>query len=307
MSVKDFTYILITPAKNEENNLPKLIPSIIKQMVTPVAWFIVDDGSDDETYQIIRKATSDYLWIHSLRLETRGTYDIEEHYASVCRKGFKYALKYCDENNIEFDYIALSDADMVYPKNYFYQLLLFLSNNSDFGIASGKILIMDKSGGIHTEGKTHYNDQPRGTGRVWRKETFEQTNGYMLTKSPDTVSNIMALLKGWKIKQLAPVECYQLRDTGGKIDLWDGYFSMGKRAYYLNANFLSLFNVVVDINLISRQRKSLIKSIAYISGYFQSFIRREGKIENVAIKRYMGSYKRVIREYLLFMKKVIAK
>lgn len=309
MSEKDFSYILITPAKNERDNLPKLMRSIINQNIKPVVWFIVDDGSNDETPHIIAEATSRYLWIHSLKIDTEGIYDIMgEHYAFCCREGFKYALNYCEKNSIEFGYIALSDADMIYPKDYFSLLITFLRNNREYGIVSGEMLIKVDKRGIYKESKAlPGGDHPLGTGRIWRKETFEETEGYIVSKSPDSVSNVMALLKGWKIKQLTNVKYYQTRDTGEKIDLWDGYFNRGKRAYYLNANFLSIFNVIVDIMLISRQRKSLIKSLAFISGYFQSFIIREDKIENAEIKKYIGSYKRVIGSYLLFLKDLIAK
>ena len=308
MSIKEFTYILITPAKDEEDNLPKLIQSIINQNVKPIAWFIVDDGSDDETYQIISKATSGYSWIHSLKLETRGAYDIEEHYAFVCCRGFEYAFKYAERNNIQFEYAALSDADMIYPEDYFHQLLLFLRNNSEYGIVSGNISIKDERQGIYEESKVlPGGDYPLGTGRLWKKETFEETNGYIVIKSPDAVSNIMALLNGWKIKRLAEVKCYQTRDTGGKINLGDGYFNRGKRAYYLNIKLLSIFNNIVDIMLISRQKNSMTKSLAFFCGYFQSFIRREDQIENDEVKRYIGSYKRVIRHYWLFLKYLIAR
>ena len=299
----EYAYILVTPAKNEGNNLPELIQSIVHQNVKPVAWFIVDDGSDDETPHILNKVTSEYSWIHSLRLDTKGAYDIGEHYASVCCRGFEYAFKYAERNNIQFEYIALSDADMIYPEDYFHQILLFLRNKSEYGIASGNLLIKDEKQCIYKESVVLLGDDyPIGTGRVWRKETFEETNGYIVTKSPDVVSDIMALLNGWKIKRLADVKCYQTRDTGGKINLWDGYFNRGTRAYYLNANFLSLFNVIVDIMLISRQKNSMTKSLAFFCGYFQSFIQREDQIENDEVKRYIGSYKRVIRHYWLFLK-----
>lgn len=309
MGTEKLSYILLTPAKNEEVNLPKLMHSIINQNIKPVVWFIVDDSSTDNTSHLLDEATVRYSWIHSLKLDTKGVYDIiGEHYAFCCREGFKYALSYCEKNNIEFEYIALSDADMIYPKGYFSQLIMFLRNNMEYGIVSGEMLIKDDRKGIYKESEVLQGvDYPLGTGRIWRKETFEETEGYVVSKSPDSVSNVMALLKGWKIKQLTNVKYYQTRDTGGKINLWKGYFTRGKRAYYLNANFLSLFNVIVDITLISRQRKSLIKSFAFISGYFQSFIRREDQIENVEIKKYIGSYKRVISSYLVFFKALIAK
>ena len=303
-----FAYILITPAKNEEDSLPELIRSIVNQNVKPVAWVIVDDGSGDKTPQIINKATSECPWIHSLKLDTKGAYDIGEHYAFVCRKGFIYALNYCEENNIEFEYIALSDADMRYPTDYFSQLITFLRNNSEYGIVSGKLLIKDGRGNIYEENKIHLGGgDPYGTGRVWRKETFKETNGYVLTKSPDGVSNITALLKGWKTKRLADIECYQTRETGEKISLWNGHFARGERAYYLNANFLSIVGSIVNMILISRQKNSMIKSLAYFSGYFRSFIRRDDKIENDDVKRYIGSYKRSIRNYWLALKGLVAR
>lgn len=304
MSVKEFTYIILTPAKNEEDNLPELIQSIVKQNVKPVAWFIVDDGSDDETYQIIRKATSEYSWIHSLKLETKGAYDIGEHYASVCITGFDHALNYCEQNNLRFEYIVLSDADMIYPTDYFTKCINFLHSNDQFGIVSGKILIKDKRGKIYEEDRFPLGEEgyPYGTGRVWRREAFADTDGYLFTKAPDSVSTVIALEKGWKVKRLNDVVFYQIRDTGGKNGLWSGYFNKGKRSYYLNGNPLSVLNALIYLMLISRQKNSLIKSLALFCGYFQSFIRREDQIENDEVKRYIGSYKRVIRYYWLFLK-----
>ena len=298
----EYAYILVTPAKNEGNNLPELIQSIVHQNIKPMAWCIVDDGSEDETFQVINHATLEYPWIHSLKLGTKGPYNLG-HVAFIYHQGFNYLLNYCEKNGIEFKFVASSDADTIYPKDYFSQLINFLYNHKECGIVSGKVFIKGVKGNIYEECKIILSHSgPYGTGRVWRREAFEETNGYPLVKAWDTVSNIKALLKGWKIKILTDVHCYQTRDTGGKINLWDGYFNRGTRAYYLNANFLSLFNVIVDIMLISRQKNSMTKSLAFFCGYFQSFIRREDQIENDEVKRYIGSYKRVIRHYWLFLK-----
>ena len=47
-------YIIITPAKDEEENLPNLISSIVKQSIQPLLWLIVDDGSVDSTPVLIK-------------------------------------------------------------------------------------------------------------------------------------------------------------------------------------------------------------------------------------------------------------
>lgn len=299
----NFAYILVTPAKDEEDSLPALIKSIVNQSLPPTAWFIVDDGSKDRTPQIVNQASSEHSWIHSVRLDTKLTYDIGKHYASVCIKGFDQSLSYCEQNDLEFSYIALSDADIIYPSNYFERCINFLHNNSGYGIVSGKLLIKDKRGSIYEENKIFLGEgEPHGTGRVWRRQAFMDTGGYMLTKSPDSVSNVMALLSGWKIRQVHDVECYQTRPTGGKIGVWNGYFNRGERAHYLNANPLHVFNCIVNMIFISREKRSIVKSVAFLSGYSKSLLKRERQIEIDAIRKYMGSYKRVFRNYWLFLK-----
>lgn len=298
-----FVYILVTPVKNEEDNLPNLIQSIVSQSVQPTAWFMVDDGSEDRSSQIVSQAVSAHPWIHLVRLDTNRVYDIGEHYASVCIVGFGHALTYCEQNNLKFEHIALSDADMIYPEDYFAKCIHFLRDNKQFGIVSGRILIRDKGGHVYEEDRIQLgHGEPCGTGRVWRKETFADTGGYIVAKSPDTVSNVKALLRGWKIKQLANVICYQSRDTGGKTGLWSGYFDRGGRAYYLNMNPLSIFNAIVDMMFISRPKKPIIKSLALLSGYCKSFFRREQRLEDDEVKNYLGSYRRVVKHYWLFLK-----
>ena len=43
------SYVLVTPARNEEAFIQKTIESVIHQTVLPVKWVIVDDGSTDKT------------------------------------------------------------------------------------------------------------------------------------------------------------------------------------------------------------------------------------------------------------------
>lgn len=303
MNEQNYAYILITPAKNEEKYLPKLIHSIVSQNVKPSAWFIIDDGSSDSTNDIVKNASSMYDWIHGIRLDSKSSYDIEEHYSQVCRDGFSKAIQYCENNHIPFEFVALSDADMKYPEEYFYDLIKILADNPKYGIVSGKVQIMDDVDKIHSEYKVlPGSDHPMGTGRVWKFECFKDTDGYMITKSPDTVSNAYAMLKGWEIKQFDNFYCYQLRATGNKMSFWNGYYSKGRRAYYVGTNPLTIMNVIIDMIFISRQYKSMMKSAAYFIGYMNSLIKREPQLENVQIRKYIGSYKRVFKNYYIFIK-----
>lgn len=47
-------YIVVTPCRNEEKNIPNLVQSITAQTIRPVLWVIVDDGSTDRTSEIVK-------------------------------------------------------------------------------------------------------------------------------------------------------------------------------------------------------------------------------------------------------------
>jgi glycosyltransferase involved in cell wall biosynthesis len=298
-------YILVTPVKNEEANLPTLIQSIVNQVLRPIAWFMVDDGSDDKSPQIISQAASEYPWIRLVKLQENISYDLGKHYASVCIVGFEQALAYCEQNGVRFEYIALSDADMVYPQDYFANCIKFLRDNRQFGIVSGTMLVKKEGENIYEEDRSVLGDgEPLGTGRVWRNETFVDTGGYILAKSPDVISNVKALLRGWRVKRLPDISCYETRDTGGKTGVRSGYSAKGERSYYLGVTPLGIFNAIITMMFISRQRNCVTKSLALLVGYCKSFLQREERLDDKEVRRYMGSYRRVLKNYWLFLRRL---
>lgn len=271
-------YLLVTPAKNEEQNLPEVSKSVIGQKLKPGLWIIVDDGSTDGTPLILENLQANCSWIQSIRLPPRPR-DITFHYSYVCKQGFDYALEYCRENNIKFDYIGLLDADTVLEENYFGKLLAEFEKDNSLGIVSGGIYY-DTDGKLSLEVTTKY--LPRGTGRIWKKECFLETGGYQVEPSPDSISNIKALLRGWRIMQYVDVVQIQKRKTSAANGLWNGYLKNGWMAYYLGKNpFVALINV-----LYFSVKPPYYTGIAYCWGYFSSAIKREKKIQDPEIRAY---------------------
>jgi glycosyltransferase involved in cell wall biosynthesis len=136
---KDYTasrrYILTTPVKNEEKNLPKLIESIVKQTVRPLLWAIVDDGSIDKSPKIIKEAKDKYNWIQSIWLNDT-IRDRGLHLATVMKKGFDFAIEYCKKNGIVFDYLGNVDADAILEDSSFKNLIKKFESNPKLGIGS---------------------------------------------------------------------------------------------------------------------------------------------------------------------------
>lgn len=284
----EYYNIVVTPAKNEEDNLPHLIESIANQSILPLLWVIVDDGSTDSTPNIIEEAMDKYPFIKSVRLGPHPR-DLGAHYAYVCKMGFDYAIDFCENTNIIFNYISLVDSDMIIEKQFFEKIILEFKNNSDTGIISGGVYF-EKEGEIILDSTS--KKLPRGGCRVWNYKCFTETDGYSISVCPDSVSNVKALLRGWKIFQLHNAISIQSRPTSGAEGLWKGFVNNGNYAYSLNKNpILVLMNFLYFI-----LKKPHYIGIAYLYGYLSATLKKIEKISDEEVKNYYWNDR--LKEYL---------
>src|SRR5437867_13286028 len=65
------SYVLITPARNEEAFIEKTIESMVRQTVLPAKWIIVNDGSTDTTASTVSRYLENYGWMELVNLPPR--------------------------------------------------------------------------------------------------------------------------------------------------------------------------------------------------------------------------------------------
>jgi glycosyltransferase involved in cell wall biosynthesis len=280
--------IIITPAKDEENNLPHLIKSIINQTVKPLLWVIVDDGSIDTTPMIIKEAENKHSFIKSIRLGAHPR-DIGAHYAYVCKSGFDFAINFCEDKKITYNYISLIDADMKLEKQFFEKIYSAFERNSNLGIVSGGVYL-EKNGKLVAENTRL--DLPRGGCRIWKYKCFKETGGYQISVCPDSVSNVKSIIRNWKLLQLKNAIAIQARPTSGGDNLWAGFVNNGTYAYCLNKNpILVLMNFAHFL-----LKKPYYIGVAYLYGYLLALLKKIPKIADEEVKEYY--WNRRLKEYL---------
>jgi len=268
-------YILVTPIKNEEKNLPNLIQSVIKQTVKPVLWVIVDDGSTDNSPEIINEAKEKYGWIQSIRLN-EGVRDSWLHLADVLKKGFDFCFEYCKNNGINFDYLGTVDGDIILEDLYYEKLFKKFEENQKLGIASGRTWTVDGDQMMYMKG-----DEPGGV-KLCRRECFEDCGGIPLSYSWDSVLNTKAKLKGWESRRFDDIRQFSVRLICSAEGLWKGYKEHGKSSYYLGFNFIHVLAKGLKLSF----EKPYYIGIAYLYGYFESWMLRKRQIDDKEIKNY---------------------
>ena len=104
-------YVLITPARNEEAFIRFTLGSVVAQTLLPERWIIVDDGSMDDTAEIIEEYAKRYPWIELFRRVQDG----ERNFASkahAVNKGLERA------HPLQFEILGNLDADVSFGPDY---------------------------------------------------------------------------------------------------------------------------------------------------------------------------------------------
>lgn len=278
------SYILITPIRDEVENLLKLKETIFSQTVKPLIWVIGDGNSKDGSYQFAKELFKDYNWIHVIKQ----TIFFEDGYSHKNFSGninncLIYAKKICIENNINYSFIGKADATPLLADNYFEVLIEEMKNDPKLAFICGlqklhfknSIKVFNQVAGISNTG---INDL-----RLYRKEFLEEMGGYPLSYSPDTVLQIKALNRGWRITFTKRTYFIKNRMGGAKIGMWNGYKLKGRGMYSLGYHpFLALLNAI----FFSVKFPPHYQGIAVIHGYFINFFSNEDKINDLEVKDY---------------------
>jgi len=220
------SYVLITPARNEEAFLEETIRSVISQTVLPKRWVIVSDGSTDRTDEIARKYSSQYAWIEWIRMPEHA----DRQFAA---KVHCFRAGYQRVKDLEFDIVGNLDADLSFEPDYIEYLLDKFSQNPDLGVAGTPFL--EDSSSPYDYRFTNI-EHVSGACQLFRRECFESIGGYAPIKGGgiDWVAVTTARMKGWKTRTFADKTIRHHRKMGtGKAKPLGARYSLGQQDYYL--------------------------------------------------------------------------
>ena len=250
--------VVITPSKNEANDLNMLAKTMLKQMLTPIIWVIVDDGSEDRTPEIVQRLCNKHDFIKYLRVDERSEYNIER-YPYLVRWGIDYALKKADS---EIKYISIVDADVSLNSDYFQEIIRCMKCDRDIGVASGIMYELTNENLVVR--KNMWGEHILGSAAlVIRRECYESVGGFPCTPAPDMVFKIKALKRGWKAKVVTTTKFVHRRSQ----DYCKRYRKFGEEYAMLGVH--PLHSILIGIYFM--YKKSYL-GLAFILGYLITYL-----------------------------------
>jgi len=280
-------YIVVTIARNEEEMLPGLAVDIVTQTVRPIMWFIGDDGSSDSTWDIIRDLKKRFSWVKGVRLRSEGRRKYAQApYNIAIKKIINYAINKCNNCNVNYDFLAVVDADVRLEKRYFEKLLKVFDENPRLGIASG--IVYEE--GLSQKELKRQEEHPKGVALLFRKACFEEIGGFL----GHSLSIVKARIRKWDVKIVHSAKVLHRRKTETRRRK-HFFFTAGERMYFINKHPVNVFLAAVDYTL----KTHIYNGISFLAGYLCSFLLQKDKIKDKEIREYYwNGFNRLIRRIL---------
>ncbi len=258
------SYVLITPARNEEAYIERTIKSVLSQTVLPKKWIIVSDGSTDRTDEIVRGYLPANPWMQLLRMPARKERDF-------AAKVHAFSAGYETVKNIGHDIIGNLDADLSFEADYIEFLLEKFSNDPDLGVA-GTPFIEDASQPY--DYRFTNIEHVSGACQLFRRECFEAIGGYVPIRvgGIDWVAVTTARMKRWKTRTFTEKTIFHHRPMGtGKGNVLMARFRLGKEDYYEGSHPLwEFFRAMYQM----KYRPFVLGGLFLFSGYIATLLQR---------------------------------
>lgn len=275
------SYIIITPAYNEQKYIEQTLRSVVIQTKKPKKWIIANDGSTDKTGEIVSKYAEQFPWIKMIDVctENRNKYPYRKIYA--------FNASYETLKNEAADLIVNLDADLAFDSEYFEILLLKFAANPKLGIASGA-LIEKRNGNWTRRRLLQFQDgdgfHTAGASKVYRRKCLEDIGGLAPVKGWDTLDEIRAHLKGWETSSFSDCWFYHLRGEGSRSGSLKTSFVHGEISYTTGSSMFFFLMKCVHRAIVARP--IILCGIWTFIGFMKSLLKRKPLIVNEAERTY---------------------
>jgi glycosyltransferase involved in cell wall biosynthesis len=226
------SYILLSAVKNEGAHLGKVLASVTTQSVLPLAWYITDDGSTDESLAILREFAHRHPFI---RLKENPRREGRNWAAKDRALNESYRLA-CAELGDAFDFVGAQDGDQAPVNGNFFEILLAeAAANASLGVLGG--VVYEPRKGRWRPRPCNASDSTPGSA-FFRRSAFEATGGYLPLEygGSDWLIQVDAGRAGFAVKVVAECVLHHYRKTNQSTVR--GAFKAGLMDASLGSDFL---------------------------------------------------------------------
>lgn len=274
-SMPEIKYVVVTPVRDEQEFLPLTIASMVRQTIRPAEWIIVNDGSKDQTGDVIAAAAREHSWICGVNRQDRGFRKWGAGIIEAFYDGF-HALT-C----IDWQFMCKLDGDLSFAPDYFASSFRKFEENPKLGIGGG--MLYHEENGVRTL-ETHPLFHVRGGTKIYKRDCWDAMGGLWIGPGSDTLDDVKANMLGWTSASFPDILVNHHRWTGASFGKWKGIAKNGKTDYVSGYHPLFFLGKCVRRSL---QRPYILGSCALAYGFLAAWLSGMPQVDDPELIKYL--------------------
>ena len=260
---------------------------------------VIDDGSTDNTPQILAEYAAKHSWIRVVTRKDRGVRSVGPGVIEAFYAGLQTV------NIDEYQFVCKLDLDLVLPARYFELLIARMASNPRLGCFSGKAYYPGPSNKAEDFGgeliREAIGDEVSvGASKFYRVACFKQIGGFVRQVMWDGIDCHRSRMLGWQVGSTDDPELrfIHLRPMGSSHgNMWQGRKRHGFGQWFMGTG--TLFMMASVLYRLPKQ-PVLVGSAAMFWGYLQSMLKGVPRYGDAGFRRFLRRYQ---LESLVFGKK----
>jgi glycosyltransferase involved in cell wall biosynthesis len=282
MNSNNQKYVIISPVRDEEEYLPQTLKSMINQTIRPTEYILVDDGSTDQTAEIIKKAARDHSWIHYVKRPDRGARKVGPGVIEAFYDG------YTRIETDNYDYIGKMDGDLSFGPKYFETLFEKFDQDPYLGGASGKLFLDLGDGQLKEE--RHADEMVIGGMQFYRRKCFDAIGGFIRQVMWDGIAYHRCRMEGWRTQSFRDPELmihdHRLMGSSFK-SIYHGRIRWGWGQYFMGTHPV----YIMAIGLYRMWEKPLVVGgILIFLGYLKGWLTRTQRYDYPGFRKSLHAW-----------------
>jgi biofilm PGA synthesis N-glycosyltransferase PgaC len=265
------TYALVTPARNEEDNLRRLARCIREQTVRPARWIVVDNGSTDGTADFARELADSLPYVS---LTSTAGEAAPMRGAAVVR-AFAVGLGAVQGTP---DIVVKLDADVSFEADHFERLLERFAADPTLGIAGSLCYEQEKGRWVP---RYTTRSHVRGAVRAYRQACLKDVLPLEERMGWDGIDEIRAAVRGWRTATFHDIPFHHHRALGGREPATAKWVRQGEMAHYMG--YRPVYLTLRSLYRALREPSAL----AMVWGYARAAARRGPQYPDVEVRAWL--------------------
>jgi glycosyltransferase involved in cell wall biosynthesis len=276
-------YVLVAPCRDEAKFMRRTLDSVAAQTVPPALFVVVDDGSTDQTPQILEEYQAKLPYLKVVKRADRGRRNV----GPGVIEAFYAGLDTVDLSG--FDYLCKLDLDLDLPPGYFEGLIERMEADPRLGTTSGKPYFIHPRTGDRVP-EVCGDEMSVGMTKFYRTQCFQEIGGFVRQVMWDGIDCHRCRLLGWIAESVddEPLRFLHLRPMGSsQKGIWTGRVRSGYGQYFMGTSpFYLLASAVYRLP----EHPVLYGSVAMIWGYFKSAAKGAPRYDDPSFRTFLRRF-----------------